>query len=110
MSTSENGGQKRRGRPRTGQFPVISLRIDPAVQEEIDCWRSGEPDKPSRSKAIRRLIVYGLSAADEEIKGDIDGWRQSDPGKPSRSNTIRCLLGIGLWTDRESKQAGRQKE
>jgi metal-responsive CopG/Arc/MetJ family transcriptional regulator len=104
MSTSENGGQKRRGRPRTGQFPVISLRIDPAVQEEIDCWRSGEPDKPSRSRAIRRLIVYGLSAADEEIKDDIDGWRQSDPGKPSRSEAIRCLLGIALWAAEQERK------
>ena len=57
MSSSEIVRQKKRGRPRIGQLPVVSFRMDPVVQEEIDQWRSLEPDKPSRSKATK-IIAY----------------------------------------------------
>jgi hypothetical protein len=39
-----------------------------AWQQEIDEWRSGEPDHPSRSDGIRILIAMGLSAAYAERK------------------------------------------
>ena len=111
MSSSEIVRQKKRGRPRIGQLPVVSFRMDPVVQEEIDHWRSLEPDKPSRSRAIRRLIRFGLSAASEEVVEEIDHWRSLEPDNPSRSNAIRCLIGMGLSTaELERKQAGIQKE
>ena len=61
MSSSEIVRQKKRGRPRIGQLPVVGFRMDPVVQEEIDQWRTVEPDKPSRSRAIRHLIAFGLA-------------------------------------------------
>ena len=75
MSSSEIVRQKKRGRPRIGQLPVVSFRMDPVVQEEIDQWRTVEPDKPSRSRAIRHLIAFGLAAAGEETLEEIDRWR-----------------------------------
>jgi len=30
---------KRRGRPRSGQCPGVSLRLDPELQDAIDRWR-----------------------------------------------------------------------
>ncbi|HEV7601849.1 MAG TPA: hypothetical protein VGO49_16535 [Bradyrhizobium sp.] len=30
---------------------------------EIDAWAARQPDKPSRSKALRRLIDLGLKAS-----------------------------------------------
>src|SRR5436190_2204039 len=98
MSNSEIVRQKRRGRPKIGQLPVISFRMDPGVQEEIDHWRSLEPNNPSRSKAIRHLIIFGLAAAGEEVREEIDHWRSLEPDNPSRSNAIRCLLMMGLST------------
>ena len=104
MSSSEIVRQKRRGRPRIGQLPVVSFRMDLVVQKEIDDWRSLEPDKPSRSRAIRRLIELGLAAANEEVKEDIDRWRSLEPDNPSRSDAIRCLLFAGLWAEEQRRK------
>jgi hypothetical protein len=68
MSNSNIVLRKKRGRPRIGQVPVVSLRLDPVWQEAIDEWRSLEPGNPSRSEAIRNLIAMGLFAADAERK------------------------------------------
>ena len=67
--------------------------MDPVVQEEIDEWRSLEPDKPSRSKAIRRLIRFGLSAAGEEVVEEIDRWRRYEDPKalPQASSAFRSI-------------------
>ena len=68
MSDSNIVIRKKRGRPRTGQTPVVSLRLEPEWQQDIDEWRHGEPDQLSRSEAIRILLGMGLSAAYEERK------------------------------------------
>jgi hypothetical protein len=68
MSNSNIVVRKKRGRPRIGQIPVVSLRLDLVWQEAIDEWRSLEPGNPSRSEAIRYLIGMGLFAADAERK------------------------------------------
>ena len=60
--------RKKRGRPRIGQTPVVSFRLELEWQQDIDEWRSGEPGHPSRSDAIRILIGMGLFAAYEERK------------------------------------------
>src|SRR5438876_9128246 len=56
MSDSNVVIRKKRGRPRTGQDPVLSFRWGLDFKEAIDRWRAGEPHKPSRSEAIRWLI------------------------------------------------------
>src|SRR5206468_12409526 len=61
MSDSNVVIRKKRGRPRTGQDPVLSFRWGLDFKEAIDRWRAGEPHKPSRSEAIRWLIGQGLS-------------------------------------------------
>ena len=66
MSDSEVEIRKKRGRPRIGQTPVVSLRLDLDWQQDIDEWRSGVPGHPSRSDAIRILLAKGLFAADAE--------------------------------------------
>ena len=68
MSDSNIVIRKKRGRPRVGPKPVISLRLHPESQQDIDEWRSGEPDHLSRSDAIRPLLWMGLAAAYEERK------------------------------------------
>jgi hypothetical protein len=66
MSDSAIGTRKKRGRPRTGQTPVVSLRLQLLWLEDIDEWRSRVPGHPSRSDAIRILLAKGLFAADPE--------------------------------------------
>jgi len=68
MSDPTTTPRKRRGRPREPDFPVVSFRYDPGWLEDIDDWRRGEPDNPSRSQAIRDLLGKGLAAAYKERK------------------------------------------
>ena len=68
---SETGLRKKRGRPRSGQIPVFSLRLQMGWQEAIDEWRSREPGHPSRSEAVRMLLAMALCAPDDERKRDV---------------------------------------
>ena len=52
--------RKRPGRPATGQDPVTAIRLSPEMRETVDAWAARQPDKPSRSVAIRRLVELGL--------------------------------------------------
>jgi len=68
MSDPNTAVKKRRGRPRIGQLPVVTFRLDPEWQRDIDDWRTSEPGNPSRSQAMRELMMMGLSAAYRERK------------------------------------------
>jgi hypothetical protein len=48
------------GRPRTGVGKQIGTRWHPPVLVAIDNWRRAQPDVPSRTEAIRRLVELGL--------------------------------------------------
>ena len=52
---------KRRGRPPTGRDPVSAIRLSHALKSKIDNWAMQQPDSPSRSEAIRRLVEVGLA-------------------------------------------------
>jgi hypothetical protein len=52
--------QKKRGRPATGQDPLLNFRAPPALVERVDNWAAKQQDTPSRSEAIRRLIEKAL--------------------------------------------------
>jgi hypothetical protein len=54
--------RKKRGRPPTGQDPVLAVRLSPPLRSEIENWAKRQNDKPSRSEAIRRLIEFALAA------------------------------------------------
>jgi Arc/MetJ-type ribon-helix-helix transcriptional regulator len=54
--------QKKRGRPATGQDPVLTIRLPLALRSEIQTWAKQQKDRPSRSEAIRRLIESALDA------------------------------------------------
>jgi len=51
---------------RTERF---EMRLDPAILDKLDSWRSNQDDVPSRSEAVRRLVEAGLAAkgADRRI-------------------------------------------
>jgi hypothetical protein len=53
---------KKRGRPATGKDPVRTFRLSDEKVAEVEAWAARQPDKPSRSKALRRLIDIGLNA------------------------------------------------
>jgi len=51
---------KRRGRPATGKDPSRTFRLSDDFMARLDAWASRQPDRPSRSEAIRRLVELGL--------------------------------------------------
>jgi hypothetical protein len=50
------------GRPRTGITPLMGFRADPAIRDAIVRWAEKQPNKPTLSEAIRRLVEIGLKA------------------------------------------------
>ena len=54
--------QKVMGRPRTGITPLMGFRADPIIRAAIVRWAKKQPDTPSLSEAIRRLVELGLKA------------------------------------------------
>jgi hypothetical protein len=49
------------GRPRTGIKPLMGFRADPVIRAAIVRWAEMQPDNPSLSEAIRRLVELGLT-------------------------------------------------
>jgi hypothetical protein len=54
--------QKVMGRPRTGTTPLMGFRADSVIRAAIVRWAEEQPDMPSLSEAIRRLVELGLKA------------------------------------------------
>jgi hypothetical protein len=59
--------QKKRGRPATGQDPVSAIRLSLPLRTAVENWANQQPDKPSRSEAIRRLIEFALTAKSQRL-------------------------------------------
>jgi hypothetical protein len=54
---------KKRGRPATGRGKTVGVRCHNSLLESIDEWRRSEPDRPTRARAIRRLVERALATA-----------------------------------------------
>jgi regulator of PEP synthase PpsR (kinase-PPPase family) len=53
--------QKVMGRPRTGTTPLMGFRADPVIRASIVRWAEKQPDMPTLSESIRRLVEIGLT-------------------------------------------------
>jgi hypothetical protein len=53
---------KKRGRPATGKDPLMGFRASPEMRAAVVRWAENEPDQPTLSEAIRRLVEFGLKA------------------------------------------------
>jgi hypothetical protein len=52
---------KKRGRPPTGKDPLMAFRASPVIRASIVKWAENQPDQPTLSEAIRRLVEQGLT-------------------------------------------------
>ena len=52
---------KKRGRPATGKDPLMGFRAPSDIRASIVRWAETQPDTPTLSEAIRRLVELGLS-------------------------------------------------
>ncbi len=68
-SRDKKGPRKKLGRPATGHDPQFTFRFPLQTIAEIDAWAAQQPDKPSRSEALRRLVDIGLGKVARGVKG-----------------------------------------
>ncbi|WP_244562158.1 hypothetical protein [Bradyrhizobium lablabi] len=73
--------QNRRGRPATGRDPVTAIRLSIELRENVDAWAAKQPEAPSRSEAIRRLVELGL-----QVK--MPARPVSNPGRKLRAQEL----------------------
>jgi hypothetical protein len=59
-SRAKKPPRKKMGRPATGHDPQFTFRIPLETIAAIEAWAAKQPDKPSRSEALRRLIDKAL--------------------------------------------------
>lgn len=55
--------KQKRGRPATGVTPMVGFRAEPVIRASIVRWAENQPDKPTLSEAIRRLVEIGLAGS-----------------------------------------------
>jgi hypothetical protein len=52
------------------------VRLDAPVVEDVEDWRRTQPEIPSRSEAIHKLVELGLNAARVSGESHVVGERQ----------------------------------
>jgi len=62
MAKSIKVKPKKRGRPATGKDPLVGFRASPEMRASVVRWAEDQPDQPTLSEAIRRLVEIGLKA------------------------------------------------
>jgi hypothetical protein len=61
---------KKRGRPITGARPLMNFRIDPELLGLLDLWIYNQPDRITRSQAIRSILKDHLTPPTEKENDD----------------------------------------
>jgi hypothetical protein len=61
MAKSISVKRKKPGRPATGTDPLMGFRASPVMRASVVRWAENQPDKPTLSEAIRRLVEIGLA-------------------------------------------------
>ena len=51
----------------------FEMRFDPETLDQVDTWRRGQTDLPSRAEALRRLVGVGLAMTDRDEVQISDG-------------------------------------
>ena len=64
MAKSISVKQKKRGRPATGADPLMGFRASLVMRASVVKWAENQPDNPSLSESIRRLVEIGLSKSE----------------------------------------------
>jgi hypothetical protein len=63
MAKQQKSVHKKRGRPAGRSYgETIPFRLSPALKNKVETWAAKQPDAPSRSEALRRLVEMGLAA------------------------------------------------
>jgi hypothetical protein len=64
--------KKTRGRPATGNAPLVGVRMTERLQAEIRAWAKKQEDHPALATAIRRLVEIGLTVRTKSKRGPVE--------------------------------------
>jgi hypothetical protein len=104
--------RKKRGRPATGQDPVVPVRLSEKLLHDIDAWgavyrNEHELEGMTRSTAIRCLVLLGMERA---------SYRAVDPkDKTTFEGATKPLLKffrrgtVGKWLDKGTGKIAKMK-
>jgi hypothetical protein len=81
MKKSIKDNPKKRGRPATGNAPLVGVRMTEDFQAEIKTWAKKQSDDPALATAIRRLVELGL-------KSKTPARHISKPGRKLRAQEL----------------------
>ena len=70
MAKSIKVEPKKRGRPATGKDPLMGFRASPVMRASVVKWAENQPDKPTLSESIRRLVELGLTVKTKSAPSD----------------------------------------
>jgi hypothetical protein len=62
MKKSIKDNLKKRGRPATGNAPMVGVRMTDEFQDAIRAWARKQEDHPPLATAVRKLVEIGLKA------------------------------------------------
>jgi hypothetical protein len=63
---------KKRGRPTTSKDPLMGFRASSDIRAAIVKWAEAQPDTPTVSEAIRRLVEIGLTVRTKSKQGPVE--------------------------------------
>jgi hypothetical protein len=69
--------KSREHRP-AGQHPLIGLPTSPTLMRAALRWAEKQPDKPSLSEALRRLVALGLTVTPHQKQADLARARKAN--------------------------------
>ena len=104
MKKARSVKQKVMRRPRTGITPLVGFRADPATHAAIVKWAEYQPDKPTLSEAIRRLVVIGLGRTRSATRPSAKSAKRA---KQLAAKTIDHLLDPAAPTEEAANRKRR---
>jgi len=96
--------QKVMGRPRTGITPLMGFRADPVIRASIVRWAENQPDMPSLSESIRRLVELGLTV---KSKGRRPGEGQKLRAREMAGKAIDDMIDPTVHADDQASRKRR---
>jgi hypothetical protein len=92
MKKSIKAEPKKRGRPATGKDPMMGFRAAPVLRASIVRWAENQPDRPTLSEAVRRLVELGLTLGTKASPSDRLRATRADRAKELASKAIDKMI------------------
>ena len=92
MANSISVKRKKPGRPATGTDPLMGFRASPVMRASVVRWAENQPDTPTLSEAIRRLVELGLTVETKTSPSQRLRSARADRAKELAAKTIEKII------------------